>query len=307
LVTSDFAKDTLLSNNFTFKEWIASAYTSVGGTYKGVGFLLGLRAERSQTHAHQAINNADFKRMLPNFFPNAQVSYRISPIHDIQFSYSRRINRPDLRSINPITDYSDPLNLRIGNPRLFPEYTNSFEFNHSVNGEKNTLLTSLYYRSITNITQWVREIKPTGVSVVTYQNIAVGANYGAEMIYRAEIAEYWNLTPSINVYRQEIKGSTEASGNVDRSQTTWFGKFMSNIRLLKTVDIQLSGNYFAPTISAMGKMKPMYSVDAAIAKDVFKKNGNLSFNITDIFDHTTYSNSLIYIEFSGCSDGLESW
>jgi hypothetical protein len=35
----------------------------------------------------------------------------------VQLNYSRRINRPGMRELNPFVNYSDTLNLRQGNPR----------------------------------------------------------------------------------------------------------------------------------------------------------------------------------------------
>ena len=48
---------------------------------------------------------------------------------EFRFSYSRRINRPQTRQLNPFTDYSNPKRLRTGNPNLLPEYIDAFELN----------------------------------------------------------------------------------------------------------------------------------------------------------------------------------
>lgn len=277
-------RDTLLNNHFVFEEWIASAYATIGGRVNRFGWSAGLRAERSETKATQLVNGFSFRRVLPNLFPNVQVSYQVTEQQNLQLTFSRRIDRPDLRSINPITDYSDPLNLRVGNPKLFPEYIHNSELSHSWEFGGITWINSFYYRQITNITQWTRIVRPDAVSIVSWNNVATGSNSGWESIFRAEISEWWNITPSFNIWRQRIKGNAENVGNVDRGQTTWSGKLMSNLRIKKKWDVQFSGSYMAPTISAQGTMRPIYGIDLGLARDFWNKAANLSLNVTDIFD-----------------------
>ena len=45
----------------------------------------------------------------------------------LKFAYSRRIQRPSLRFLNPNVNASNPLDISQGNPNLEPEFTNNFE------------------------------------------------------------------------------------------------------------------------------------------------------------------------------------
>ena len=45
----------------------------------------------------------------------------------LKLSYSKRIERPEYRELNPFTDISDPYNITTGNPLLDPEIGNNFE------------------------------------------------------------------------------------------------------------------------------------------------------------------------------------
>ena len=49
----------------------------------------------------------------------------------IKLSYSKRIERPDYRDLNPFINTSDPKNITSGNPFLTPEIGNRYELGYS--------------------------------------------------------------------------------------------------------------------------------------------------------------------------------
>ena len=62
-----------------------------------------------------------------SLFPSAFVTYAFGPGSIIKGSYSRRIERPRTFFLNPFPDLSDTTFVRVGNPSLSPEYTDSYE------------------------------------------------------------------------------------------------------------------------------------------------------------------------------------
>jgi iron complex outermembrane receptor protein len=67
--------------------------------------------------------------------------------NELNFSYSRRIDRPGYDDLNPFIYYLDPYTYSQGNAFLNPQYTQNFEFNYTYN---QTLNVSLGYSLTTD-------------------------------------------------------------------------------------------------------------------------------------------------------------
>ena len=63
-------------------------------------------------------------------FPSLYLTYSLPKDNELQLNYTRRVNRPRGRQINPFKDYSDSTNISYGNPDLMPEFSSSFEFSY---------------------------------------------------------------------------------------------------------------------------------------------------------------------------------
>ncbi len=134
--------DPLRSNNFIYSEQQYSAYAIYSNTFANGKFSYqgGLRVEQAFTDAQQlATNDEPIKRNFLNYFPSAHIKWDIDEKNSTQFAYSRRVSRPHTRMLNPFIDYSDPLNLSMGNPWLNPEFTNSLELSYYFNLPKTKL------------------------------------------------------------------------------------------------------------------------------------------------------------------------
>ena len=88
--------------------------------------------------------------------------------NEVVLSFSRRLNRPQVGTLNPFVDYSDPLNLRKGNPSLLPEYINSFEFSYNKNWKSYSINSTAYYRTIEGIITRYRTVDNAGIATTTF-------------------------------------------------------------------------------------------------------------------------------------------
>jgi outer membrane receptor protein involved in Fe transport len=94
------------------------------------------------------------------------------------FNYSRRINRPGPWNLNPFIDYSDPLNLRSGNPYVKPEYLNAFELGYVRYFNAFTFTTSVFYRNTSDGITRFTSIDSSGISYNTVKNLESKKSYG---------------------------------------------------------------------------------------------------------------------------------
>jgi outer membrane receptor protein involved in Fe transport len=61
-------------------------------------------------------------REYAHLLPQALFTYNLTRSRTLRVNYGTRINPPSVVQLQPVADYSDPLNIRLGNPDLKPEY-----------------------------------------------------------------------------------------------------------------------------------------------------------------------------------------
>jgi iron complex outermembrane recepter protein len=293
---NQFQIDPLLSNDFRYREQVHSLYGNYTNTLGKFGYQLGGRLEQTLTNSIQKTTGQDFVNNYLNFFPSVFLSYKLPNEQQWQLNYSRRINRPSIWNLNPFVNYSDPLNIRFGNPRLNPELTNAFEVSY-LKGWKNFFLTSsAYYRQTNDVIQRIITVNEGQVPVPTYlnpdslstflisfENLNTRTAYGFEFIGRTTITKWWNVTTNFNFFRSAING-TNLETNFNNANVSWSVMLMSNMSIPKIAQVQLNGNYRGPVATAQGIMQAMYGINLGVKRDVLKNNGSVSLNVSDIFD-----------------------
>ena len=79
----------------------------------------------------------DTTRTVFNFAPNMDLRFRFSKVSQLRFTYRGRSNQPTMENLLPITDNSNPLNIRMGNPGLKPSFAHTMRlFYNTYNAEK---------------------------------------------------------------------------------------------------------------------------------------------------------------------------
>ena len=121
--------DNLVSNIFRLNENIISGYGTFNKRWSKWGLQAGLRIEQALTDPQLLTTEQVFDNDYFSLFPSMYLTRDLGNKKELQLNYSRRINRPNRWALNPFIDNSDPLNIRIGNPDLQPEYVHSAEFN----------------------------------------------------------------------------------------------------------------------------------------------------------------------------------
>ncbi len=118
-------------------------------------------------------------------------------------------------------------------------------------------------------------IKPKSCLDLTFDTII-------ELINKHNINEIWDVTTSVNLFRNKIDGSNVDS-TLTRAGYGGFVKCLSNTKLSKTLNIQVVGNYYAPTVISQGVVKSYGNIDLALKKTFMKNMANLTLNVNDLF------------------------
>jgi outer membrane receptor protein involved in Fe transport len=330
-----------ISNQLKYNEQVLAAYTNLGGKKDNLSYQLGFRVENREYTVNvlnkQGQDSLESKIKLPiSLFPSAFISYKLSDKNDVQLNYSKRINAPNSFQLQPFADYSDPLNISVGNPKLKPQFTHSFEaaYNSVYKKGSNLLVTAYYKYSTDLITNYIyKDINPINNDSAFYSSY-INANtskvFGLEISNKTAITKWWDLNLSFNLFKSEIN-STIIGQDVNNNLTSWFSKMNNNFKLVQGLSLQFSGQYQAKTIlppggnsggggggrggggfggggfggpqsTAQGYNLPNYEFDLAIRKDWTLKGGktaSLTFSVSDVFKTRviqTYSESLYFTQ-----------
>ncbi|MEI6143441.1 MAG: TonB-dependent receptor [Mariniphaga sp.] len=266
-------------NHFVYDEQFNAFYSTFSATVKSFSIMAGARFEQTNTHALQKITNEDKNQNYFNFYPNLHLNQKLSETQNLQFSYSRRIQRPTLENLNPFVDQSNPDVLRSGNPDLKPEYINSFESGYSNYWKKTSFSSTLFYRRTINAINRMVVLDANNISHMFPQNQSLGESYGMEFTLEQTIAKWWKVNGNLSIFRNTIKGN-----NLENSNYSSTARVMSTWSPSKTFSIQLSGSYRGPQVSVQSKTYSSWSADLAVKKDLLKNKMSLAFRISDIFN-----------------------
>lgn len=274
--------DSNISNTFHYFENVNAVYGTFTATFKKWGFQTGLRIEQTNIIGNQEVGNINFTKNYINFFPSVFINYQINQKHQLQLAYSRRINRPGLRQLNPFAEYDDPLNLHRGNPDLNPENIDAVELNYNLSLKGHNIIATAYFRHIDGFIQRYRQIDGD-ISTVTFLNLDRSINFGLELVARNNWFKWWSMTTNFNIYRNQVIG-TSPTGNLEATNFSYNIRNQQSFKMAKFAELQLSFNFMAPQTFTQGQMREMWGLDAALKFDLFKNRATITFNISDIFD-----------------------
>ncbi len=320
--TNQFELVPAATSNYKNNDNVYAAYLSLSSSIKDFGYKLGLRAESSEYTGTLLGSNEKFSNNYPvSFFPSLFLSQKLKDKQELQFSVTRRVNRPNFFQIIPFVDYTDNLNISKGNPDLKPEFTQSFEMSYlKTFPKRNNILASVYYKKTDDLITRYQDkgIHPlTGADVLinTFVNANSSQAYGAEITSVNYLTKWWDVSTNINVYNSKINTDNLKQTSQD-GMWSWFGKFNSNFKLPAKFTTQFTATYQSKTnlpistgggfgpggpvqaqSSSQGYNKPIYGFDIAFKKTFLAKDAaSVTLSINDIF-RTRISEQYSYSEF----------
>ena len=276
-----------LTNNFVYEEKINAVYGIVGNQTKKVSYQAGVRAEWTDVKTTLKQTNQVNPRSYANLFPSVHLTYNLPLQNALQISYSRRVRRPTYNDLSPFMTFSDNRNFFSGNPDLNPEFTDAFELGHIKYVEKGSLSSSVYYRYTTGKILRIRRVNDQGFSTTRPENLATQHSFGLEFAGSYELTKWWKTDASFNFFRAMTDGAN-LDANFQSDTYTWFTRLNSRFTVWKSTDVQLRGNYEAPQQLPQGRQQAIAALDVAISREIFNKNGTLTFNVIDVFNSRRY-------------------
>lgn len=280
----------------TYKELIPAMYGNYIFENKKWEAELGLRVEYVKIQYDVNPNHTVYKSDGYNYtqpFPNLRVAYKINDNNKLSVFYNRRVDRPNEVDIRIFPKYDDAEIIKVGNPALRPQFTNSIELGYKRNWEKGSLYNAFYHRFADGtITRISSTVAGSQLIYATFQNVKKSYNTGLEMVLSQEISKLYSFNINLNAYRNQIDAFTvENKYPINhtfsaKKQEMFSGnvKFNNTFHFTKSFDTQLTAIYLAPDIIPQGKIKSRFSLDLGLKKAIQKGKGELFCNATDLLN-----------------------
>ncbi len=210
------------ADDFRFDENVQAAYLTLGRTLGKFSAQAGLRAEQAWTTFDSGTLGQENGNDYFSLFPSAFLTFTPTIQNSFRVSYSRRIDRPDSRTLNPVASIDDPYSRRVGNPDLKPAYTDAIELGYTRFSEMGSLSLSPFYRRTTDAFERVTTVDPANPQLtnITFANLATNESMGADLNAQLRFGRVASLGGNASLYRYLSSGSISGqSARVDA--TTW--------------------------------------------------------------------------------------
>ena len=278
--------DPLRTNHFKFHENIYAAYFNWSGPIsKKVTVQTGLRAEQTENTGRQLTTEQDSSRSYLGLFPTLFVQQKVTDNYSINWSYSRRLSRPNYGNLNPFRAYRDPYTWWEGNPGLRPQYTHVFSVAQAF--KKIYHLTLSYLRHTDVITEVPTLDVEKNITIYTIGNLDKGHNVSATALAPIKITKKWD-TQNTAVLAYAKFTTVTMNGPLQNDQVFYMLQSNHTILLPANIRMELNLMYRGPAANGLYIMDAMHRVDVAFKRSFLKKKLDLTINGNDLFKGMRY-------------------
>jgi len=272
--------DPKYTSDMYFKEDIHSIYSTYSGNLKAIQFMLGLRGEYNKRSIDHSKADKPYTLNRFDVFPSAHFSYELVNKSQFMTSYSRRINRPDGRDLDPFPSYMNQYTIRTGNPDLKPEYTDSYEFSYMRKFGDSFVSLETFYRTTNDL--MTRNTKVIdGISYMSTENLNRDYSLGGEIMGNITVNKWLLVNTSFTLYNYKLKGELDGK-SIDKQSTNYSGRLNATVKFSPDSRLQLTGFYRGPSVTAQGDNKSMTFTNLAYRQDFMKKKLSATLSVRDL-------------------------
>lgn len=286
--------DTALNNRFNYIQQINALYFNIVTEIIQFEIQAGIRSE----FTNNSQNKSNRKEYI-DFFPSVNISRKITKKLSLFAAFSRRINRPTIKMLNPFTDeYADQLNMHIGNPNLKPEYVNSVEIGYRFTTDHISGTGSVYYRNIDQAISRIKFASNDSALVVTFINLDNAKLVGGDFSLSGKPTNWWLINANASIFHTTMTG-LYGNNVINRNSVGWNAKISNKFKLPAGFGFQMIGYYRSELPDVLGTYQEKYYMDIALNKKIMKDKGQLIFKVSDLFNTYKYGLDLDAIDDNG--------
>jgi hypothetical protein len=279
------------TNRFKYIEQVTAAYATYSRKFGDFSAMAGLRAEYTYTKGESTTMDTTFTRSYLGWFPSAYMQYKINEKQGLNLSYSRKINRPGYRSLNPFRTYIDPYTFGSGNPNLQPEYRNTIALRYNYGGYN----INASYSIVNDVfeKEFIQDDE-TRMTHITQNNIGKRQQLTLSAYAPVKINKWYTL----NIFAQSTYNMDDARYNGKPLKKNYFGAYTSiqhAFTILPTLRAIVHMCWMPGSWSGMiAKLESSWFMDAQIEKTFFDKRMSLSLSCNDIFASNVWKGKINY-------------
>lgn len=164
-------------------------------------------------------------RNVTNFSPALDFRYRFSKVSNLRVNYRGTTSQPSMTDLLDITDDSNPLNIKKGNPGLKPSFTHNFRlfYNDYIEKHQRALMTFVNFSMTRNsISDMVTYDDKTGGQTTQPENINGNWNARGAFMFNTAIdsAGVWNINTFTTLAYTNAVGYLSLDGKTSQKNTT---------------------------------------------------------------------------------------
>ena len=164
-------------------------------------------------------------RNVTNFSPTLDFRYRFSKVSNLRVNYRGTTSQPSMTDLLDITDDSNPLNIKKGNPGLKPSFTHNFRlfYNNYIEKHQRALMTFVNFSMTRNsISDMVTYDDKTGGRTTQPENINGNWNARGAFMFNTAIdsAGVWNINTFTTLAYTNAVGYLSLDGKTSQKNTT---------------------------------------------------------------------------------------
>jgi hypothetical protein len=238
----------------------------------------GLRVENTNFDGYSVTLDRRNKQNYTSLFPSASISFTPNDKHKISVNYSRRIDRPNYRSLNPFIMYLDKYTYNVGNPFLNPQFTNTFGVTYGFNNF--VFLTVNYSHTTNSISEILGIDLERQATFQTMTNLNLSENFSANLSAPIPVTKWWLINTNLTSFYNR----NELPENRVLSQLAFQSNIMNIFTLPHNFKFEVTGFYQSPMVFSVFEMEQQYKMDLGLSTSLLNNQLRIKASFTDVFN-----------------------
>ncbi len=281
--------DTGKTNHFVYHENIYAGYLNFSKPLsKKVEMQIGLRGESTNAKGIQKINDSTVKINYFKIFPSFFVNWKVDSSNTLNFSYSRRIDRPDYGDLNPFRFYRNPYTYSVGNPYLQPMLSDNAGIDYVYKGFFSASAGFLHMKNV--ISDATHQNDATHVLYTRSENMDTYNSYNILLTITLHPTKWWTSMTSVNSFYDHYFGNSP-EGYYSKIGLTAIANLQNSFNLSHDWSFEINVFYRSYNVSGYVVNAPIFIADAGIRKVFAKGKATARLSCGDVFHTDRFSNT----------------
>ncbi|MFI5133216.1 MAG: TonB-dependent receptor domain-containing protein [Chitinophagales bacterium] len=302
--TKNYEYNNSLSNYLDYKQKVYALYSEISFPIsKSLDAKIGGRYERTQinsyySNAQQQSPAHGYNTFVPSIF----FMRKLNDNESIKLNYSKRIERPDYRDLNPFVNTTDPKNISAGNPYLSPEIGHRIELSYNRDFNKTgSFMVSAFYRinehDIQPFIVFYPSIKVgdstyTNVAVSTRQNIGRENNFGMNFFVELHLNSKLDLRSNFFWFYRHTINALDPGYNSNSFNYRF--NMNASYQFSKTLAGEFFGNFNSARHQAQGRYPSFTTYSFALRKQFANKKASIALTASNPFSEYVKQRTVVF-------------